>query len=57
MKVKIVKLKSSKKLVTTEDTLANPLFYKIQATTVRKNVMPNAPNAIESKVTILDEIT
>ena len=57
MKVKIVKLKRKKKLVTTEDTITISKFDKIRARTVRKNVMPNAPNAIESKVTILDEIT
>jgi hypothetical protein len=57
MKVKIVKLKSRKKSVTTEDITSNSTFYKITATVVRINVMPNAPNAIDSKVTIFDEIT
>ena len=57
MKVKIVKLKSKKKLATTADTCATSLFDKIADKTERKYVMPNAPNAIDSKVTILDEIT
>ena len=58
MKVKIVKLTSKKKLLTTSDTFTNnSLFDKIVAKTAMINVKPNAPNAIESKVTILVEIT
>ena len=57
MKVKIVKLTSRRKFVTTVDTSENSMFDKIRATLEMKNVMPNAPNAIDSKVTILDEIT
>ena len=52
-----MKLKNRKKLVTAEDTFANSLFYKIVAKLAMINVMPNAPNAIDSKVTILVEIT
>ena len=57
IKVKIVKLKSRKKVVTTDDTNETSLFEKIMAKTVMINVMPYAPNAIDSKVTILVEIT
>ena len=58
MKVKIVKLTIKKKLLTSDDTFTNnSLIDKIVAKTAMINVVPNAPNAIDSKVTILDEIT